>query len=123
MELSLQSAIHKRLAKFLAGDATIDDLKSWLVSSTWSVSRADESGILFAREIKLLFAEHSGGFRSDEELRDELVTLLNRMAVEAALRDKACSIVTASGSTVIMTRAWSTLGSPFGEPRVMASAS
>jgi hypothetical protein len=49
--------------------------------------------------------------------------LLNRMAVKAALQDKASGMATSSGSTVIMTRAWSTLGSTFGEPRVMVSAS
>jgi hypothetical protein len=83
MKLSLEDAARERLAAYLAHEITMDELKSWLVALTWSRSEPPaSSGMRFSNEIKLAFAEHSGGFRSDAELRDILAELVNRSPVE-----------------------------------------
>ena len=85
MERSLEFAIHERLTAYLADETTIDDFKPWIVAATWNLDqRQSPPGIRFANEIKLLLAEHSGGFRSDEEPRDELVELLSRTGAKTA---------------------------------------
>jgi hypothetical protein len=86
MERSFELDVRDRLTGYLASEYSIGDFKSWLVASTWSLDQAHPSpGLRFANEIKLLFAEHSGGFRSDEELRDDLVRLLRRIESDVAL--------------------------------------
>jgi hypothetical protein len=83
MELSLEDAAREHLAAFLAQQVTIDEFKSWLVAATWNQHEdTASSGMRFANEIKLALAEHSGGFRSDAELREILTELLNRSLVE-----------------------------------------
>ena len=83
MELSLKCAARERLAAYLAHGMAMDEFKSWLVAATWNRPEDPASaGMCFANEIKLAFAEHSGGFRSDGELRETLVGLLNRSLIE-----------------------------------------
>ena len=84
MERSLEFAIHERLTAYLAAETSIDDFKSWIVAATWNSDQTQSPGIRFANEIKLLLAEHSSGFRSDEELRDSLVELLSRVGATSA---------------------------------------
>lgn len=87
MERSLEQSIHAHLAKHLAGEEQLDDFKLWLVSATWTLDQTQQTPeIQLANEIKLVLAEHSGGFLSDKELRDELVTLLNRAQTDALIR-------------------------------------
>jgi hypothetical protein len=84
MERSLEHALRERLAAYLAAEMKLDEFKSWLVTATWEIDQAQpSSGIRFANEIKLVLAEHSGGYRSDEELRDGLVEILHRSLVKA----------------------------------------
>ena len=86
MKRSLELAVREQLADYLADEITIDDLKSWLVASTWSSTPVKSTpGLQIANEIKLAFAEHSGGFRSDEELRESLVAIHDRIEVEAVI--------------------------------------
>ncbi|MGH2616411.1 MAG: hypothetical protein ACRDJC_14300 [Thermomicrobiales bacterium] len=84
MERSFERAVRERLAAYLAGETALDEFKSWLVTATWELDHTQpSSGIRFANEIKLVLAEHSGGYRSDGELRDSLIELLNRTLVNA----------------------------------------
>ena len=84
MERSFEATVRERLADYLADENSIDEFKAWLVAATWSPQQSQASqGIQFANEIKLAFAGHSGGYRSDEELRSGLAELLNRSLVKA----------------------------------------
>jgi hypothetical protein len=88
LERSLELAVRDRLSDYVSGRITIDDFKTWLVASTWSLARTPSSpGLRLADEIKLSFAEHSSGYRSDEELRQHLVDIASRIPVDAAVRD------------------------------------
>ena len=84
MERSLEAAVREQLTQCLAGQSTIDEFTSWVVAATWNLDQTQPSPeIRFANEIKLALAEHSGGYRSDKELRESLVAFLNRSLVEA----------------------------------------
>lgn len=73
MSTSLEQAIHERLADYLAGVRRLDDFKDWLVGATWNVEQSQEpAAIDLTYEIKLLLAEHSGGYLTEDELRTEL---------------------------------------------------
>lgn len=81
-------AVREHLAAYLHGEVSLDELKSWLVSMTWERSEpSDNEGIRLANEIKLSLAEHSGGFLTDDLLRDDLVGIINRIEVEPDVRE------------------------------------
>lgn len=84
---SLEYAVREHLAAYLQGEVSLDELKSWLVSMTWDRSEpSDIEGMRLANEIKLSLAEHSGGFMTDDLLRDDLVGIFNRVAIDPDVR-------------------------------------
>jgi hypothetical protein len=87
MERSLESAIEERLTAYLAGAMTLEEFKMWLVSETWRPDRYQvPADLRLANEIKLALAEHSSGFRTDEELRGQLETKLSSVASSSPKR-------------------------------------
>jgi hypothetical protein len=73
MRASLEHAIRERLAEYLEGERQLDEFKDWLVGATWDVEQSKEpAAIDLTYEIKLLLAEHSGGYLTEDELRAEL---------------------------------------------------
>ncbi len=79
MHSSLETAIVANLARYLAGEESLDGFKDWLVGETWDVEATnDPRAIDVTYEIKLLLAEQSGGFLSEAELRRDLQPLLQR---------------------------------------------
>jgi hypothetical protein len=73
MSISLDRAIHDHLAAYLAGENTLDEFKDWLVGATWELTPDDNSVTAkLAIRIKHRLAEHSGGFISDDELKQSL---------------------------------------------------
>lgn len=120
---SLEHAIRGQLASYLVGNTSLDDFKLWLVSRTWNPDSGQEPmASRLVSQIKLVLAEHSGGFRSDEELKHELTNLHNASAIEDELATRRPLVSTDSASVPVKSRAWQGLGSVFGEPRVVASA-
>jgi hypothetical protein len=84
MDRSLELAIHDHLASYLVGEERLDDFKVWLVGATWNLDQLQQTpGIQLANEIKLVLAEHSWDFLTDEELRVEIEALLHRVQAEA----------------------------------------
>jgi len=123
MEHSLERAVRSQLVSYLAGDVSLDDFKAWLVSVTWSLDVGQQpKPSRLVSQIKLVLAEHSGGFRTDEEMQHELITLHNASAIEAEVESKRPLVSTDSATVPIKSRAWQGLSSVFGEPRVVASA-
>ena len=125
MERPLEHALRERLAEYLTGATTIDAFKTWLTASTWCLPRFQPPpAAQVVNEIKLALAEHSSGFRSDDELREGLVDVLNRLNVEALGRSAQNELhCTGSASEIVTTRPWIGLGSVFGEARVVVSSS
>jgi len=73
MSISLDRAIHDHLAAYLAGETSLDEFKDWLVGATWEIAPNDESTTAkLAIRIKHRLAEHSGGYVSDDELKQLL---------------------------------------------------
>jgi len=65
--------IRKQLVDYLAGDIDYDRLDEWMAQNTWDVHKsADEeaSALVYAVEARL--AEFSGGFVSENRLREHL---------------------------------------------------
>lgn len=84
---SLETAIVAKLARYLAGEESLDGFKDWLVGATWDVEAThDPRAIDVTYEIKLLLAEQSGGDLSEAELRRELQPLLRRSEAAGAAR-------------------------------------
>jgi hypothetical protein len=78
MDRSLELAIHEHLAEHLTGKSHLDEFKSWLIGATWGLDRSQPvPGIELANKIELALAEHSGGYRTDEELLENLESLLS----------------------------------------------
>ena len=74
MQSSLEADIRQRLTSHLAGDVPLDEFKDWLVGATWKLNRAaDPAAHQLAYQIKLPLAEHSGGYLTDDELRQALL--------------------------------------------------
>lgn len=75
MEL-LETTIRRHLARYLAGDASLDAFVDWFVGVAWSI---EETGSPEAREltyaIQLALAEASSGLLTPHELRGELEAL------------------------------------------------
>ncbi|MGH2557645.1 MAG: hypothetical protein ACRDJH_01165 [Thermomicrobiales bacterium] len=89
MRSSLERAIRERLAEYLDGERQLDDFKDWLVGATWNVEQSKEpAAVDLTYEIKLLLAEHSGGYLTENELRTEfaLVAKLNQALARTGTR-------------------------------------
>ncbi len=100
MQRSLELAVREHLLGFLAGHTGPDYFKDWLVQVTWDSDEAtDPVGRRFANEIKLRFAEHSGGFLSDDELRDALLQLAGPSVTTVTVADARGPLVPRTGST------------------------
>lgn len=87
MERSFEVAVRERLAAYLASTIELDDLKTWLVATTWERDHALAlEGARTANEMKLMLAEHSGGVRTDAELREDLYRISQRLDAESDAR-------------------------------------
>ena len=98
MNTPLELAVRERLVDYLTDETTLDEFKDWLVGATWDVDDLGDPGMMdLVYSIKLLLAEHSSGHRSDEDLRAELLPLVDRYQTTVILMG-------ADSETVVQTR-------------------
>lgn len=77
MSSPLVQDIQGRLARYLAGDSSLDEFKDWLVGETWEVEqRADAEAEKLTYRIKHRLAEQSGGHITEDALRRTLQPLV-----------------------------------------------
>lgn len=70
-------AIRDHVAAYLAGTESLDDLKDWLVGSTWNLDEASSpEASALAYEVKLALADESSGITTHAELDDTLAALV-----------------------------------------------
>lgn len=77
MRSPLESAIRDRLTHYLAGQASLDEFKDWLLGATWNVDDRDEPVAMdLTYDIQLLLAEYSSEGFPEADLRHQLRPLL-----------------------------------------------
>jgi hypothetical protein len=92
--MATESQIREQLVNYLSGESSLDSFDDWLSAETWNIHQTGDVGaekLTFA--IELLLSEHSSGHVSDEQLDDELKTLL---------RDFAASVTVGAAQSVVV---------------------
>jgi hypothetical protein len=81
---SLETALLRYLAAYLAETISLDELKDFVVAATWRLSGTESSeATQLAYDIELALAEESGGYLTETELREEFRGLVNRYTINA----------------------------------------
>lgn len=97
MQASLDFEIRDCLARYLAGEISLERFQEWFVPMAWD---ADQSGSWsaeeLANEVELRLAEFSNGDRTEAELRE-----LFRSTLETYTMAEAPEPVTSSSSELI----------------------
>jgi hypothetical protein len=77
MSHPLAAAIREHLARYLAGETTLDALGDWFVPATWDIDQTgDQTAVDLTDEIILRLAEYSNGDCSEAQLRELLRPLV-----------------------------------------------
>ena len=97
MQSNLDREVRQRLADCLSDEMDIETFEEWLVPAAWDLT--EQGGTPIISSLLLLLAERSEGHWTPEQLRRELLAVLNLYPHEGAL-----PIVTASTSPVILDR-------------------
>ena len=85
MSSSLSLEIRNHLAKYLAGEESLDEFKGWVVGALLDAEqRNDVAAEEFVYDIMLPMAEEAGGYSSEDRLRQALQPLLNPTPATAA---------------------------------------
>jgi hypothetical protein len=72
-----EAECRQRIARFVSGDVSLDDFEDWFVSASWNQHQHAGAGLQrLVGLVELLLAEHSGGHRSEHQLRASLHSLL-----------------------------------------------
>ena len=72
----LEKAIRHHLARYLAGDLSLNELQDWLVNATWNMeATASPDTAQFAYSLELVLAEFSSGFLTPAQLRADLIEI------------------------------------------------
>ena len=76
----LEVEIREKLAKVLSGKLDLESFEDWLVQQSWNMHLdSDRAAQELASGVELALAEHSSGHLSDDELRQELHSLLGQV--------------------------------------------
>lgn len=71
MNPSLDNIIRERLASYLLGEFSLEDLKDWFIPVLLDVDHSEnQKAINMAYEIELRLAEYSNGYWDEDELRN-----------------------------------------------------
>jgi len=75
----LETAIRRHLARYLAGNLTLNELQDWLVNATWTMEEtASPAAVQLVYSIELVLAELSSGFLPLDQLRADLLEIAER---------------------------------------------
>lgn len=81
--MALAEDIRARVLAYLAGDTTLRDFEDWLTEETWDVHSHDPEAADVAYAVKRLIAEHTSGYRTEDDLKRSLVPLVQAAWVRA----------------------------------------
>lgn len=117
MQTFLDLAVREELAKYLAGERTLDDFRIWLAPITMGVEMADNPNAAeLVHEIELVLAEFTSGHREETQLHDLLRPFVQDYAANLQLTAKGIEpasrppAATASNVTVGEAGWWSGVG-------------
>lgn len=83
MEFQLESEIRQQLARYLAGQSTLNEFQDWFVPRSWNFHKnADPSLQRLVSSLELAIAEFTNGDWSSQELRGILNLLLKTYEVD-----------------------------------------
>ena len=84
MQHPLELEIHDRLFAYLAKKISLREFEDWFFPKTWDMDNLDETALLdLIYQIKLNWAEYSGGDLSEKEFRSMLSSLAQRYTISA----------------------------------------
>jgi hypothetical protein len=76
MHSSLERELRDHVQAYLAGAATLDQLKDWLAAVTWHIDKeSDDPATKAVHEVHLALADQSSGLTTEDEMREELLRL------------------------------------------------
>lgn len=80
MNLSLDNEIRDKLASYLLGEVSLDDFEDWFVSASWNVNQSkNQAAINMVYETELYLSEFSDAFRSEDELKNLLRSIVENV--------------------------------------------
>jgi hypothetical protein len=81
MNSSLAEQITQRLSMYLAGQSTLSDFHNWLIPAVWDIDHESSTVKRLAYRSQLLLAEFDNGDRTEEDLKDSFLVMLNTRSV------------------------------------------
>jgi hypothetical protein len=101
---SLAFDIRERLVSYLEGEASLDELRDWLVPVAWDLDPvAEPEAADLAYSAELHFAEYTSGDLSEDELR----TYLRELFQTIALGDPGLERTRTASAAVSQSARWS----------------
>jgi hypothetical protein len=76
MEQSRRAEIVSVLSRYLAGEETLADFQDWLAPLAWESDALDADAAELVDSVQLRVAEFTSGHLTEDELREELRTIL-----------------------------------------------
>ena len=77
MESPLERSVREHVTSYVSGEASLDELKDWLVGATWNLDEAhDPAATELVYEVKLALADESSGLATSKELVEALTALV-----------------------------------------------
>ena len=79
-----ESEVREKLEDLLSDEFCLEDFEDWLVQRSWNMHLDSSSAAQdLVSAIELALSEHSSGHLSDEQLRADLQSLLDRVTAPA----------------------------------------
>ena len=81
----IEAELRSKIADALAGESSLDELYSWLMSRSWNMHRdSSPSAVDLAADVEHMFFELSDGVISEDVVRRRLSKLINEVVVSEA---------------------------------------
>ncbi len=75
--MSLSEQVSAKVVSFLLHQIGVSEFHDWFIPATWDIDREPEQFKRFAYRVQLILAEFSNGDRNEQEVREEILSLLN----------------------------------------------
>ena len=83
MRNALDAAIRKKLIAYLAGRVSLTAFHTWFVPATWDTADSAPPPLRdLIYEISLRLAEYTGGYLTENQLREKFKVLINTIIVD-----------------------------------------
>jgi hypothetical protein len=99
MRFSSELEIREQIARYLAGQISLQDFEDWFVARSWNFHEAATPLMQeIVSQVELLLAEHSNSHLDEQSLRQKLLPLVTDYVVEYRPDSSAPHISTSSVS-------------------------